>query len=87
MKRTPKHAKALVAALISAGALGVAFAPPAVGHNLNATNGCDAEHGWFPTSAGNAPEKDRNGDGQICGRPNPKDANTTVFKDNHRHDL
>jgi hypothetical protein len=87
MKRTPMHAKAVVAALISVGALSVAFAPPAVGHNLNATNGCDSEHGWSSVSAGTAPEKDRNGDGIICGKQRPNDPQQATFKDNHRHDL
>ena len=72
------HTKCL-AALISAGALAVAFAPPAVGHNLNATNGCDVEHGWYSSSAANAPDKDRNGDNLVCIREGG------AAKDNHIH--
>jgi hypothetical protein len=76
------HAKFL-AALISAGTLAVALAPPAVGHDLTATNGCDTEHGWYPVDSSNAPEKDRNGDHVICGKPQ-QDGGTT-FKENHIH--
>jgi hypothetical protein len=67
------------AALICAGTLAVAFAPPAVGHNLNATNGCDVEHGWFPVAAAQAPQKDRNGDGSICLNEGG------TYRDNHIH--
>jgi hypothetical protein len=84
MKQTPMRLKAVVAALISAGALTVAFAPPAVGHNLGPL-GCDTERGWVAVSAGQAPEKDRNVDNVICRKERPNGEGT--YKDNHRHEL
>jgi hypothetical protein len=86
MKRTVTRAKALMAALVSAAALGVVFASPAAAHTV-ANNGCDTEHGWYSVSAVTAPEKDRNGDGMICGKPRQSDPQQATFKDNHRHDL